>query len=99
MSVTKPSLPQSESILHNSSSQMKIRNHLKIWQEKLTKSTVQEDFNPLRLNSHEEAFQHDLGSGTFSTDEAFALSDDPVYLRPGDVVDLSWVFSFSQVDE
>lgn len=59
----------------------------------MTKSTGQEDVNPLRLNSNEEAFQHDFGSSTFSTDEDFAVPDDPVYLRPGDVVDLSWVFS------
>ena len=91
MSAIQPPLTHSESILHNPSSQMKIRNHLKIWQEKLTKSTGQEDVNPLRLNSNEEAFQHDLGSSTFSTDEAFALPDDPIFLRPGDVVDLSWV--------
>lgn len=90
-SAIKPSLAQSESILHNSRSQLNIRDHLKIWQEQLTKGMGQEDFNPLRLNSNEEAFQHDFGSSTFSPDEAFALPDDPVFLRPGDVVDLSWV--------
>lgn len=91
LSAIQPSLAHSESILHNPSSQMKIRNRLKIWQEQLAKSTGQEDVNPLRLNSNEEAFQHDFGSSTFSTDEAFALPDDPIFLRPGDVVDLSWV--------
>lgn len=91
MSAIQPSLAHSESILHNPSSQMKIRNYLKIWQEQLTRNTGQEDVNPLRLNSNEEAFQHDFGSSTLSTDEAFALPDDPVFLRPGDVVDLSWV--------
>lgn len=91
LSAIQPSLAHSESILCNQSSQMKIRDHLKIWQEQLTESTGQEDFSPLRLNSHEEAFQHDIGSSTLSADEAFALPDDPVFLRPGDVVDLSWV--------
>lgn len=90
-SAIQPSLAQSESILHNSSSQLNIRDHLKIWQEQLTKGMGQEDVNPLRLNSNEEAFQHDFGPSTFSPDEAFALPDDPVFLRPGDVVDLSWV--------
>lgn len=90
-SAIKPSLAQSETILHNSRSQLNIRDHLKIWHENLTKGMGQEDVNPLRLNNNEEAFQHDFGSSTFSPDEAFALPDDPVFLRPGDVVDLSWV--------
>lgn len=90
-SAIQPSLAHSESILHNPSSQLNVRDHLKIWQEQLTKGTGQEDINPLRLNSNEEAFQHDFGSSTFSPYEAAALNDDPVFLRPGDVVDLSWV--------
>lgn len=90
-SAIQPSLAHSESILHNPSSQLNVRDHLKIWQEQSTKGTGQEDVNPLRLNSSEEAFQHDFGSSTFSPYEAAALNDDPVFLRPGDVVDLSWV--------
>lgn len=90
-SAIQPSLAHSESLLHNHSSRLNIRDHLKIWQEQLTKGTGQEDVNPLRLNSNEEGFQHDFGSNTFSPDEAFSLPDDPVFLRPGDVVDLSWV--------
>lgn len=90
-SAIQPSFAQSESTFHNSRSQLNIRDHLKIWQEQLTKGMGQEDVNPLRLNSNDEAFQHDFGSSTFSPHEAFALPDDPVFLRPGDVVDLSWV--------
>lgn len=90
-SAIQPSFAHSESTLHNPSSRLNIRDHLKIWQEQLTKGTGQEDINPLCLNSNDEAFQHDFGSSTFSPDEAFALPNDPVFLRPGDVVDLSWV--------
>lgn len=90
-SASDPSIAHRESILYNPISQLNIRDHLKIWQEQLTKGMGQEDVNPLRLNSNEEAFQQDLGSNTFSPDESFALPDDPVFLRPGDVVDLSWV--------